>query len=158
VPVLMLSSHDDIDARVNALSLGADDYLGKPFSPRELVARVKALLRRAGDESGGGDVRTFAGGRLEIDEIRHEVRVDGRAADLTRTEYDLLLALAKHPGRAYSREELALRVRGHDFAGYERTFDAHIKNLRRKIEDDPTNPSWVRTVRGVGYRLDAEVG
>jgi two-component system OmpR family response regulator len=144
VPVLMLSGRAGADERIQGLSLGADDYLTKPFSPRELVARVKALLRRGGGQAASRDLLTFDDGVLEIDAVRHEVRVAGRRCDVTPSEYKLLMALADRPGRVYSRAELAYKARGHDFVGYERTVDAHIKNLRRKIEDDPANPagSW----------------
>jgi DNA-binding response OmpR family regulator len=156
VPVLMLSGRAGADERVQGLSLGADDYLTKPFSPRELVARVKVLLRRGGGETMSRDVLSYDAGALEIDTVRHEVRVDGRRCDVTPSEYKLLMALAERAGRVYSRAELAYRARGHDFVGYERTVDAHIKNLRRKIEEDPANPRYVETVRGVGYRLGVE--
>lgn len=154
VPILMLTAKTSEEQRVAGLQLGADDYLTKPFSPRELVARVKAILRRAG----GGemplvDLIRFDSGRLEIDSVRHEVRIDREPVDLTPTEYKLLLALAQYPGRAYSRFELINRVQGHDFEGYERTIDAHVKNLRHKIEPDPHKPRYVETVQGIGYRL-----
>lgn len=154
VPILMLTAKSSEDQRVAGLHLGADDYLTKPFSPRELVARVKAILRRAGGgELPLAELLRFDGGRLEIDNVRHEVRVAGAAVDVTPSEYKLLLALALYPGRAYSRFELINRVQGHDFEGYERTIDAHVKNLRRKIEPDTGNPRYVETVQGVGYRL-----
>jgi len=153
VPIMMLSGQAGVDERIDALVAGADDYLVKPFSPRELVARVRALLRRAGGKSSDEEVAIFDNGRLEIDRVRHEVRIDGRACDLTVTEYEILTALAGHAGRVYSRAELAYQARGHDFEGYERTVDAHVKNLRRKIEEDAALPRLVETVRGVGYRL-----
>jgi DNA-binding response OmpR family regulator len=156
VPVLMLSGNAGTDERVNGLLLGADDYLTKPFSPRELVARVKALLRRSVGKASHADVLSFDGGSLRIDVVRHEVHVDDKARNLTPSEYNLLLTLAEHPGRVYSRGELAYRARGHDFEGYERTVDAHVKNLRRKIEADALHPRYVETVRGVGYRLRVE--
>jgi DNA-binding response OmpR family regulator len=156
VPVLMLSANAGTDERVEALTLGADDYLTKPFSARELVARAKALLRRATGEAAAPPVLSFDGGALEIDTARRDVRIGGEVRDVTASEYKLLLALAGHPGRAYSRSELAYRARGHDFQGYERTVDAHVKNLRRKLEADPRRPRFVQTVRGYGYRLGVD--
>ncbi len=153
VPIMMLSGQASTEERIEALMAGADDYVTKPFSPRELTAHVKALLRRGGGRAAGEDVSTFDGGRLELDRIRHEVRVDGHPRELTVTEYEILATLATRPGRVYSRVELTYHSRGHDFEGYERTVDAHVKNLRRKIEDDPAAPRIVETVRGVGYRL-----
>ena len=154
VAILMLTAKSTEDERIAGLGLGADDYLTKPFSPRELVARVKAILRRAGgSEMPLLELHRFDDGRLEIDTVRHEVRVAGEPVDLTPSEFKLLLALATYPGRAYSRFELINRVQGHDFEGYERTIDAHIKNLRRKIEADHAKPRYVETVPGIGYRL-----
>jgi DNA-binding response OmpR family regulator len=150
---MMLSGEASTEDRIEALIAGADDYLTKPFSPRELTAHVKALLRRRGSHGSGDDVARFDDGRLEIDRARHEVRIDGRPRELTVTEHELLATLATRPGRAYTRSELAYQARGHDFEGYERTVDAHVKNLRRKIEDDVAAPRIVETVRGVGYRL-----
>ena len=157
VPVIVLSAKGgDAEQRVRGLGLGADDYLPKPFSPRELAARAKALLRRAGGDPAERDLLAFDGGSLEIDTVRHEVRVDGRPRDVTPSEYDLLLALAQYPGRVYSRGEIAYRLRGHDFDGDERVVDVHVRNLRRKIEADPARPRRVETVRGVGYRLGVD--
>jgi DNA-binding response OmpR family regulator len=154
VAILMLTAKTTEDQRIEGLGLGADDYVTKPFSPRELVARIKAVLRRtSGGEMPLVEIMRFDGDRLEIDSVRHEVRVAGEPVDLTPSEYKLLLALAQYPGRAYSRFELINRVQGHDFEGYERTIDAHIKNLRRKIEPDPAKPHYVETVHGIGYRL-----
>jgi DNA-binding response OmpR family regulator len=154
VPILMLTAKSSEDQRVAGLQLGADDYLVKPFSPRELVARVKAILRRsAGGEMPLVERVRFDDGRLEIDTLRHEVLIAGEPVELTPSEYKLLLAVAQYPGRVYSRFELINRVQGHDFEGYERTIDAHIKNLRHKIEPDPRHPRYVETVHGVGYRL-----
>ena len=154
VPILMLTAKAGEEDRVAGLHAGADDYLVKPFSPRELVARVRAVLRRTqGGEKPLVPVLTFDGGRLEIDTEKHEVRRDGRAVDLTPNEYRLLTALSTYPGRVYSRLELVDRVQGYDFGGYERTIDVHVKNLRKKIEPDPAKPRYIETVIGVGYRL-----
>jgi DNA-binding response OmpR family regulator len=156
VPVIMLTARASEGDRVTGLRLGADDYVTKPFSPRELVARVEAVLRRAG----GGlteRVPTYAGGRLAIDGERREVALDGVAVDLTRTEFDLLTTLSSRPGRAWNRYELVSRVQGHGYEGYERSVDAHVKNLRRKLGEDPRRPSFVLTVPGIGYKFGAAV-
>jgi DNA-binding response OmpR family regulator len=154
VPILMLTAKASEDERVEGLALGADDYLTKPFSPRELVGRVRAILRRSqGADTPLVDVLRFDGGALEIDVVGHEVRRNGEAVDLTPNEYKLLTALARYPGRVYSRFELINHVQGYDYDGYERTIDAHVKNLRKKIEPDPKHPHYVQTVFGVGYRL-----
>ena len=152
VPVLMLTAKSSEDDRIRGLELGADDYVTKPFSPRELVLRVQAILRRGGPAAEQG-VASYGEGELVIDEPRREVMVRGAAVDLTPTEWGLLVALATVPGRVYSRFELINRVRGYEFEGYERTVDSHVKNLRRKIGDDPGNPQIVQTVLGGGYRL-----
>jgi DNA-binding response OmpR family regulator len=154
VPILMLTAKASEDERVGGLALGADDYLTKPFSPRELVARVRAVLRRTqGAEMPLVEVLSFDEGALEIDTVQHEVRRDGELVELTPNEYRLLVTLARYPGRVYSRFELINHVQGYDFEGYERTIDAHVKNLRKKIEPDPKHPHYVETVFGVGYRL-----
>jgi DNA-binding response OmpR family regulator len=155
IPVLMLTARAEEADRIRGLELGADDYLAKPFSPRELMLRVKVVLRRSGHHAlrTGTGPTSFGGGLLVIDEGRREARVNGTAADLTATEWGLLCALAASPGRVYSRAELINRVRGHEFEGYERSVDSHIKNLRRKIEAEPAQPRIVLTVHGGGYRL-----
>ena len=154
VPILMLTAKASEDERVAGLALGADDYLTKPFSPRELVARVRAILRRTqGGEQPLVPLMSFGDGSLEIDTVSHEVRRDGSEVELTRNEYTLLTTLARYPGRVYSRFELINHVQGYDFEGYERTIDAHVKNLRRKLEPDPKHPRYVETVFGVGYRF-----
>jgi DNA-binding response OmpR family regulator len=152
VPIVMLTARSTEEDRIAGLELGADDYLTKPFSPRELVLRVQAVLRRGGPVATQG-VASYGGGVLVVDEPRRTVLVRGAAADLTPTEWGVLGALAAVPGRVYSRYELINRVRGYEFEGYERTIDSHVKNLRRKIEADPGNPVIVQTVLGGGYRL-----
>jgi DNA-binding response OmpR family regulator len=154
VPILMLTAKAAEEARIAGLTLGADDYLTKPFSPRELVARVRAILRRSsGAETPLVQRLSFDEGRLEIDTVEHEVVVHDRPVDLTPNEYKLLVTLARYPGRVYSRFELINHVQGYDFEGYERTIDVHVKNLRRKIEPDPRHPRYIQTVFGSGYRL-----
>lgn len=153
-PILMLTAKASEDERVTGLAIGADDYLTKPFSPRELVARVRAVLRRTqGGDQPLVEVISLDEGALEIDTVQHEVRKAGEAVELTPNEYKLLQTLARYPGRAYSRFELINHVQGYEYEGYERTIDAHVKNLRKKIEDDPKQPRYVETVFGVGYRL-----
>ncbi|MHB1491223.1 MAG: response regulator transcription factor [Cellulomonas sp.] len=151
VPVLVLTARSTVDDRIRGLELGADDYVTKPFSPHEVVLRVQAVLARsAGTPSMTASV-TFGGGRLRIDEPRHEVWLDGRALELTPTEWGLLAAVASAPGRVFSRYELVNRVRGYEYAGYERTIDSHVRNLRRKLGE--AGAEVVETVLGVGYRL-----
>ena len=151
-PILMLTAKSAEEDRIRGLELGADDYVTKPFSPRELVLRVQAILRRGGGAAEQG-VTSYGAGVLVIDEPRHLATVRGEVVELTPTERGVLLALATVPGRVYSRFELINRVRGYEFEGYERTVDSHVKNLRRKIEADPANPQIIQTVLGGGYRL-----
>jgi DNA-binding response OmpR family regulator len=153
LPILMLTAKAEEADRILGLELGADDYVTKPFSPRELVLRVQAVLRRNETVARDDRPRAFGAGLLIIDEPRQEATVDGSVVDLTRTEWGILLALSANPGRVYSRLELINRVRGHEFEGYERSIDSHIKNLRRKIEKEPHSPRIVLTVLGGGYRL-----
>jgi DNA-binding response OmpR family regulator len=152
VPILMLTAKTAEEDRIRGLELGADDYVTKPFSPRELVLRVQAILRRGGPAAEHG-VTGFGDSELVIDEPQRLVTVRGQAVSLTPTEWGVLTALATVPGRVYSRFELINRVRGYEFEGYERTVDSHVKNLRRKIESDPAQPRIVQTVLGGGYRL-----
>jgi DNA-binding response OmpR family regulator len=155
VPIVMLTAKAAEEDRVAGLRMGADDYVVKPFSPRELVARVEAVLRRA---RGAADTRlSLDRGRLVIDREAREVRRDGETLSLTRSEFDLLHALATRPGRVWSRYELVTRVQGYDYEGYERTIDAHVKNLRRKLGEDPRHPRYVLTVPGVGYKLGVKL-
>jgi DNA-binding response OmpR family regulator len=154
VPIIVLTAKSGEDDRVAGLRLGADDYVTKPFSPRELVARVEAVLRRA---NGSREHRlSFDEGRLVIDRESREVTLASEAVDLTRSEFDLLQTLASHAGRVFSRYELINRVQGYDYEGYERTIDAHVKNLRRKLGDDPKHPRFVLTAIGVGYKFGAK--
>jgi DNA-binding response OmpR family regulator len=153
VPILILTAKGDERDRIAGLELGADDYVTKPFSPRELVLRVQAVLRRGRATTDPTVPVSFGGGMLVIDEDQRQVRVSGRVAELTPTEWGILMALARVPGRVYSRYELINRVRGYEFDGYERTIDSHVKNLRRKVEVDPAAPQVVQTVLGAGYRL-----
>ncbi|MCY0955156.1 response regulator transcription factor [Streptomyces sp. H27-S2] len=156
VPIVMLTAKAGENDRVMGLRLGADDYVVKPFSPRELVARVEAVLRRA--RGGRGTTEdasvSYGSGRVRIDTERREVHSGGQV-ELTRTEFDLLAALASRPGRAWTRLELVGRVQGHAFEAYERTIDVHVKNLRRKLGDAPPSHVVV-TVPGVGYKLGLE--
>jgi DNA-binding response OmpR family regulator len=149
-PVVVLTARSDVEDRIKGLELGADDYVTKPFSPREVVLRVQAVLQRSAG-TGEVEVRTFGGGRLHIDESLHQVQLDGTGIDLTPTEWGILTSLTAVPGRVYSRYELVNRVRGYEFEGYERTVDSHVKNLRRKL--GPAGSELVETVVGVGYRL-----
>jgi len=152
VPILMLTARATEEDRIAGLELGADDYVTKPFSPRELVLRVRAILRRGRPAAVPAAVG-YGGGILVIDEPRREATVRDARVELTPTEWGILLALATVPGRVYSRYELINRVRGYEFEGYERTIDSHVKNLRRKVEQDPGSPVIVQTVLGGGYRL-----
>src|SRR6266536_2277827 len=151
-PILMLTAKTAEEDRIRGLELGADDYVTKPFSPRELVLRVQAILRRGGVAAEQG-VASYGGGALVIDQARRRVTVRRAEVGLTPTEWGILVALAAVPGRVYSRFELINRVRGYEFEGYERTVDSHVKNLRRKIEVEPGNPVIIQTVLGGGYRL-----
>lgn len=151
VPIIMLTAKAAEEDRIAGFRLGADDYLVKPFSPRELAARVEAVLRRTG--RAGSAAESFGGGRLVIDTDAREVSVDGREVVLTRSEFDLLTVLSRRPGRVWSRYELVTRIQGYEHEGCERGVDAHVKNLRRKLGDDPKAPQFVVTVTGVGYKL-----
>jgi DNA-binding response OmpR family regulator len=154
VPIIMVTAKADEAQRIAGLRLGADDYVAKPFSPRELVARVDAVLRRAMPASDGGGPASFGDGSLRIDTEQREVWVRERRVSLTRTEFDLLTTLAARPGRVWSRLELVSRVQREVHETYERTIDVHVKNLRRKLDDRP--PRLVLTVPGVGYKLGVD--
>jgi two-component system OmpR family response regulator len=151
VPIIMLTARDEDTDKIVGLELGADDYVTKPFNPKELVSRVKAVLRRAEGAAVKKKIIEFAD--LSIDLERHEVRRGDRLVELTPTEFELLRVLAESPGRVYSRMQLLDKVQGDAYEGYERTIDSHIKNLRRKVEADPDQPRYVLTVRGIGYKF-----
>jgi DNA-binding response OmpR family regulator len=149
----MLTAKASENNRIKGLSIGADDYLTKPFDPREVVARVRAILRRTDDNHLLADRLTFNQGQLEIDSLKHTVFCHGQPINLTPSEYKLLLALAKYPQRHFSREELVDKVLGYEFDGDIRTIDQHVKNIRQKIESDPKRPRYIVTVYGSGYRF-----
>ena len=154
MPIIMLTARDDELDRVLGLEIGADDYVTKPFSPRELVARIRAILRRVDRQEAPGD--RIEVGAVSIDVARMRVAVAGRTVELTPTEFGLLVALARQPGRIFTRSQLLDAIHGVAFESYERAIDAHVKNLRRKLEDDPARPRYVLTVYGVGYRFAEE--
>ncbi len=151
VPVIILTAKSGEEDRIKGLGIGADDYVVKPFSPRELVARVKAQLRRSGRTK--KKLLSYNKGALMIDVSNHEVFRDGDLVILTPTEFKILLSLAEQPGWVFSREQLVTIAQGFDFEGYDRTIDAHVKNLRRKIERDSREPEYIKTVYGVGYKF-----
>ncbi len=153
-PIIMLTARDEETDKLVGLELGADDYITKPFSPREVVARVRAVLRRGTREPGG----VIRAGDLVIDLRGHEVRIGSRRVDLTPTEFRLLETLAGHPNQVFTRMQLIDRIQGHAFEGFERTVDAHIKNLRAKVEPDPRSPRHIVTVYGVGYKFQTADG
>ncbi|AHF05980.1 response regulator transcription factor [Desulfitobacterium metallireducens] len=153
-PIIMLTARDEEDQKIQGLSLGADDYITKPFSPREVIARVRAVLRRTGSETlPFADLISYNNG-LTIDNLKHEVHLNERLISLTATEFKLLGALAQYPERVYSRNQLIEIVQGHDFMGDDRVIDAHIKKLRQKIEKAPDKPKILLTVYGVGYKFN----
>jgi len=154
LPIIVLTARDDELDKLLGLELGADDYITKPFSPRELVARVRAVLRRLERGDAPGDL--IRAGEVTLDVPRMRVEVSGRAIDLTPTEFELLATMARRPGRIFTRNQLLDAVRGVAFESYERSVDSHIKNLRRKLESDPRAPRYVLTVYGVGYRFADE--
>lgn len=158
LPLLMLSARGEPTDRIVGLEIGADDYLPKPFEPRELLARVRALLRRTSASQADDDVWRF--GRLEIDNGLRQVRVNEQACDLTAYQFDLLTVLARHPGRVLSRDQIMDSLKGHPLDAFDRSIDVHISRIRAAIEEDPKNPQRILTVRGVGYvfakKQDAE--
>jgi DNA-binding response OmpR family regulator len=153
LPVILLTARTTEDDKLLGLDLGADDYVTKPFSPRELLARIRAVLRRAGPEAGAAEPEEARFGRLAVNFPGREVRLDGQVVRLTPKEYRLLEILIKDPKRAFTRLELVERAFGYDYEGLERTVDVHLMNLRRKIEPDPAQPIYIHTVYGVGYKF-----
>jgi DNA-binding response OmpR family regulator len=156
VPVIMLTARTTEEQRIRGLDLGADDYVAKPFSPRELVARVRAVLRRVSDDADATEA--MVRGELVIDVQGRRVRKNGEEIALTPSEFELLQVLARRPGRVFSREQLIDAALGRDFFGMDRTIDAHIMNLRKKIEADRRKPRYVQTVFGAGYRFMSTTG
>lgn len=153
-PAMFLTAHDSIDDKLAGFQAGADDYLGKPFNPRELEVRVEALLRRSIGAQQAADGERIEVGDLVIDKRRHEVSLGGDRVDLTPLEFQILELLASEPGRAWSRNALLDQVWSTEYEGYQRNIDPHINRLRKKLEADPKNPHYVLTVRGVGYKLN----
>ncbi|HEY85863.1 MAG TPA: response regulator transcription factor [Chloroflexi bacterium] len=151
LPIIMLTARIEDADKIIGLELGADDYITKPFNPREVVARVKSVLRRAGGGAVPSPVYRF--GALELNVESHRVTLNGQPVDLTPTEFDLLSILIKNPGRVFSRAELVEQALGYTYTGPERSVDTHIKNLRKKIEGNPGKPQFIQTVHGIGYRL-----
>lgn len=154
VPIIMLTARTTEADRITGLDLGADDYVTKPFSPRELAARVRAVLRRVAEREAEQGPQQLRLGRLVVDFRRHEAKVGAEPVALTPTEFKLLKVLATEPGRAFSRAQLVDQVLSDGYEGFERTIDVHVMNLRRKIEPDPSRPRYLLTVYGVGYKLD----
>lgn len=151
LPIIMLTARVESDDKITGLNLGADDYIPKPFNPHEVVARVRAVLRRTCAAPGQPHIIQI--GQLLMDIDRHEVQVEGRSVELTPTEFDLLKTLMENPGHAFTRLALIEQGLGYAYEGMERTLDSHIRNLRRKIEPDPADPTYIKTVFGVGYRM-----
>jgi two-component system alkaline phosphatase synthesis response regulator PhoP len=153
-PVIMVTARVSDTDKIVGLEMGADDYITKPYNPREVLARVRACLRVRGSLGESLQSKVLRVGRLELDTGQHRVTLDGRIVELTVTEYDILQALLEHAGYVMARQELIQRALGSEFLGAERTLDSHIRNLRRKIETDPRQPRYIQTVYGVGYRLE----
>jgi DNA-binding response OmpR family regulator len=154
VPILMLTARGEETDRIVGLEMGADDYLPKPFNARELLARIRAILRRSDSADNADEIRlTLRTGPLVIDSGSREVTVRGQLVELTSAEFDMLHALASCAGRVLSRDQLLQKLHGHDWAAYDRSVDVHISRIRQKIEDDPKRPMLLKTVRGVGYQL-----
>lgn len=154
VPIIMLTAKTYENDMINGFEIGADDYVTKPFSPRQLVARVKANIRRTDDDPVPlSRILSFNDGDLIVNDLNYEVRKKGKVVDLTPIEYDVLITFIKYPSKIFTREELVTIVLGGNHEIFDRTVDSHIKNLRRKIEDDPKSPKYISTVHGIGYKL-----
>jgi two-component system alkaline phosphatase synthesis response regulator PhoP len=158
IPIIMLTARVEDTDVILGLELGADDYVTKPFNPREVVARVRSVLRRSRDDGKFSPPRVLQLSGLLVDLDRRKVMVDGRPVELTPTEFDLLRTLMENPGYVFTRAELIEQSLGYEYGGLERTLDSHIKNLRKKIEPDPRRPTYIQTAYGVGYRLAGEEG
>jgi len=157
VPVIMLTAKKEEIDTVLGLEMGADDYITKPFSPRELTARVKAVYRRLSEKSSTPpNEGMLKSGKLKIDAVRHQVFNGDKEVDLTAKEFDLLILLSANPGKVFSRENLLQSLWNYDYCGDTKTIDVHIRHLRQKIEQDPSNPRFVKTVRGVGYKFQEQ--
>lgn len=157
VPIIMLTAKAEEEDVLIGLNIGADDYVIKPFSPRQLVARVEAVLRRASDAAVPlSNIISFNNDELVINTLKYEIKRNGKIINLTPNEYKLLLTMVKYPDKAFTREELIYMGLGEDFDGYDRTIDTHIKNIRQKIEPDPKNPKYILTIHGIGYRFGGE--
>ena len=152
-PIIMLTARVDDTDKILGLELGADDYITKPFNPREVLARVRAMLRRQQRLTEHSGVAVLQVGQLRLDVARHDVTLNGVLLDLTRTEFSLLQTLMQNPGYVFTRSELIEKALGHSYESIERSLDTHVKNLRRKVGDDPKDPAYIQTVYGVGYRL-----
>ncbi|MDI6617664.1 MAG: response regulator transcription factor [Clostridiales bacterium] len=152
IPIIMLTAKSEELDKIVGLELGADDYITKPFSVRELMARVRAILRRAASEVKGNEVLRI--GQLTIDNTKHEVLKNGKSIDLTLKEFELLYLLIKNKGKVLTRDSLLDRVWGYEYYGETRTVDVHVRHLRQKIEDDDKNPKYIETIRGIGYRFN----
>jgi two-component system OmpR family response regulator len=155
-PVIMLTAKSSEEERIAGFALGADDYVVKPASPRELVYRLKAVLKRYERSSTSESILSFNNGRLILNNLRHQITREGQQISVTPTEFKLLITLAASPGRTFTRDELVSRALGYQFEGYDRSIDAHIKNLRQKIETNPRTPEYLKTVYGVGYLFTGE--
>lgn len=157
VPIIMLTAKVEEDSILNGFDIGADDYVTKPFSPKQLVARVMALLRRSEEDMGLlSNYYSYNNDELTIDASTYEVKREGEVINLTSTELNILIAMIKYPNKVFTREELVCKALGEDFEGFDRVIDSHIKNLRRKIERDTRKPQYIKTVHGVGYKFGGE--